>query len=60
MTHGRLQNAGIVRKRTPKVPKKYPDKKNPGPKLSKKLISLIDIFVINLLHKTEVETQLDN
>ncbi|MDH5402836.1 MAG: 30S ribosomal protein S30e [Candidatus Heimdallarchaeota archaeon] len=33
MTHGRLQNAGIVRKRTPKVEKKYPNKSNPIPRL---------------------------
>ena len=33
MTHRRLQNAGIVRKRTPKVPKKYPDKQSPIPRV---------------------------
>lgn len=32
MTHGRLQNAGIVRKRTPKVEKKYPNRKHPSPR----------------------------
>lgn len=37
MTHGRLQNAGIVRKRTPKVPKKYPDKKSPIPRIRNKV-----------------------
>ncbi|MCE7733301.1 MAG: hypothetical protein GPJ54_00390 [Candidatus Heimdallarchaeota archaeon] len=37
MTHGRLQNAGIVRKRTPKVPKKYPNKKRPGPRVSNRI-----------------------
>ena len=30
MTHGRIQNAGIVRKKTPKVGKKYENR----PKLS--------------------------
>ncbi len=33
MTHGKLQNAGIVRKRTPKVPKKYENKQNPIPRV---------------------------
>ena len=33
MTHGRLQNAGIVRKRTPVVPKKYPDRQSPIPRV---------------------------
>ncbi|MCH8905665.1 MAG: 30S ribosomal protein S30e [Candidatus Heimdallarchaeota archaeon] len=37
MTHGRLQNAGIVRKRTPKVPKKYPDKKSLIPRIRNKV-----------------------
>ena len=47
MTHGRLQNAGIVRKRTPKVPKKYADKKHPGPKLRNK----INFFNRHFRHK---------
>lgn len=36
MTHGRLQNAGIVRKRTPKVAKKYPNKAHPSPRIRNK------------------------
>ena len=38
MTHGRLQNAGIVRKRTPKVPKKYGQRKSPIPRIRYKKI----------------------
>jgi len=37
MTHGKLQNAGIVRKNTPKVPKKYPNRKSPIPRVRNKL-----------------------
>lgn len=36
MTHGRLQNAGIVRKRTPKVAKKYPNKIHAIPRVRNK------------------------
>ncbi|MHA2170234.1 MAG: 30S ribosomal protein S30e [Candidatus Kariarchaeaceae archaeon] len=37
MTHGRLQNAGIVRKRTPLVPRKYPDKQHAIPRVRNKI-----------------------
>ena len=37
MTHGKLQNAGIVRKNTPKVPKKYPNRKSPNPRVRNKM-----------------------
>ncbi len=36
MTHGRLQNAGIVRKRTPKQERKYPNRKSPIPRIRNK------------------------
>ena len=35
MTHGRLQNAGIVRKKTPKVPAK--ERHSPIPRVRNKL-----------------------
>ena len=37
MTHGKIQNAGIVRKNTPKVAKKYPNRKSPIPRIRNKL-----------------------
>lgn len=32
MTHGRIQNSGIVRKKTPKVAKKYANRPSPPPR----------------------------